>query len=245
MVERKRRRTTQQVKDDIMQAVGSVLSKHGLTKLGVDEIAAEAGMDKATLYRHYKDFFDLLKKYIEQEDIWINFFNNEIYSVDENNLASYMSNMFEEQFNKLLNNTKQQELMIWELAEKSILMKDISQKREDMATDLLDNINESFKYKDVSSNNIIAIIIAGIYYLTLHKDISSFCNIDINNKEHKAKFISDMKWLVESIFSTITETERIVLNCIENGLDNELIAKITEIDIKRVEELYNVGSRQE
>ena len=241
MVKRNRRRTTQQVKDDIITAVGNVLAKQGVGKLGVETVAAEAGMDKAMLYRHYKDFNDILRTYVEQEDFWINFLNTDPYLLDENNLAPYVSKMLENQFNELLSNNKLQEFIIWELVDKSQLMKDIAQKREDMALGILKEVQTNFPHKTVSSNNMLAIISAGIYYLALHKDITSFCTIDLNNKVHREKFLTDLSWLIERVFSPISETERIALNCIKKGLDNALIAEITGMDVKRIEGIRSLG----
>lgn len=237
MVKRNKRRTTQQVKDDIIKAVGNVLAKHGVSKLGVEIVADEAGMDKAMLYRHYKDFNDILRAYLEQEDFWINFLDKKLDQLNKDNLAPYVSEILENQLNELLSNNKLQELLIWELVDKSQLMKDIAQKREDMAFGILKEIQTHFPHKIVSSYNILAIISAGIYYLALHKDISSFCTINLNSKAHKEKLIADLSWLIERVFSPISETERIAINCIEKGLDNALIAEITGMDVKRIKEL--------
>lgn len=238
MQERKKRRTTQQVKDDIMQAVGNVLAKQGVNKLGVESVASEAGMDKAMLYRHYKDFNDILKTYVEKEDFWINFLSNKEYiEVSEHNIVDFICGMFIKQFTELLENDKLQQLLIWELVDTNGLMKDIDQKREDKALVILDEIKVFFPHNSVSSNNILAIIAAGIYFLVLQKNISKFCTIDLTNKEHQKKFISDLQWLIKRIFSPITQTERIAINCINKGMELQLIADVTELSIQHIEKL--------
>jgi len=240
MEARKKRRTTQQVKDDIMKAVGNVLEKQGAGKLGVENVAAEAGMDKAMLYRHYKDFNDILKSYIENEDFWINFLKNDFGTLNEKNLVAFVSGMLGQQFNELLNNKKLQELIAWELVGESQLMKNVAQNREDMAMDIINGIKSVFPHKNISSNNVLAIITAGIYYLVLHKNISTFCELDLNDKEHQKQFTSDLFWLINRVFSPINESERIAINCIEKGMDNTLIAEITGLKISCIEELKHI-----
>jgi hypothetical protein len=237
MQNRKKRRTTQQVKDDILQAVGDVLAKYGASKLGVEAVAAAAGMDKAMLYRHYKDFNDLLKNYIDQEDFWLKFLDEDFHIEGKSNLAHSVSKMFEGLLMELLKNKKFQELIIWEFADKSQLMKDVAQRREEMAHDILTDVQKYFPYKSVSSNNIMAIISAGIYYLTLHKDISTFCTIDLNNLDHQKDFLADLNWLIDKVFSPISESERIALNCLKRGMDKQLISEITGLSLEQLHEL--------
>ncbi|MBN2772124.1 MAG: TetR/AcrR family transcriptional regulator [Spirochaetes bacterium] len=237
---RKKRRTTEEVKSDIMQAVGRVLESQGVGKLGVETVAAEAGMDKAMLYRHYKDFNDILKCYVESEDFWINFLGNEYGTFDENNLVSFVSEMIEKQFKELLANKKLQELIVWELVDKSQLMKNVAQKREDLAIDILNGIKALFPYNNISSNNVFAIITAGIYYLVLHKNISTFCGLDLNDKEHQKQFSTDLLWLIARILSPRSELERVAINCINKGFDDAVISDITGLEIDHIKKLHNL-----
>jgi len=238
MEERKKRRTTQQVKDDIITAVGNVLSNQGYNKLGVKAVAAEAGMDKAMLYRHFKDFNDILTQYTKQEDFWIKYLAvPEQLHATQDNIVELLTNVFTSQFKALTENTKFQELLKWELLNSNEIMRENAKTREDMASHLLDEIQRYFPHAEISSNNILALITAGIYYLLMHKDISTFAKIDINKKEHQEKFISDIIWLIDRIFSPMTETERIALNCIKKDLDTELISEITALSPYHIDSL--------
>jgi hypothetical protein len=116
-------------------------------------------------------------------------------------------------------------------------MKDVAQRREEMAHDILTDVQKYFPYKSVSSNNIMAIISAGIYYLTLHKDISTFCTIDLNNLDHQKDFLADLNWLIDKVFSPISESERIALNCLKRGMDKQLISEITGLSLEQLHEL--------
>ncbi len=236
---RNKRRTTEEVKSDILDAVGKVLVKHGYNQLGVEIVAKEAGMDKAMLYRHFENFEGILKAYVEQEDFWLNFLVKHGKSTIKNHVT-FFQNMFEAQFKELLKNKELQQLLIWELADKRSMMKDVAKRREHMAGDILQQSKKLLNHADINVNNILAILTAGLYYLALHKDQSTFCEVDLNDSLQQKKFITDLYWLIEQIFNkvnSLSERERIALNCINKDMDTNLIAEITELSTQRVEEL--------
>ena len=47
----------------IIDAVGTILAKHGLEKLGINAVAREAGVDKVLIYRYFGGFEQLLKAF--------------------------------------------------------------------------------------------------------------------------------------------------------------------------------------
>jgi AcrR family transcriptional regulator len=57
---KRRRRNTIAVKLDLIDAVGTVLKKHGFSKLGINVVAEEAGVDKNVIYRNFGDFISYL-----------------------------------------------------------------------------------------------------------------------------------------------------------------------------------------
>jgi AcrR family transcriptional regulator len=237
MQTRKRRRTTQEVKDDILNAVGSVLTNQGLSKLGVETVAADANMDKAMLYRHFKNFNDILQTYIDQEDYWIKLLEHTFIEVNNDNLASTTFDLIKEQFEAIFNSSKMQQLLVWELLDKNNVTNYAANKREEVAANILNEVSSIFPHKDVSSKNITAIIVGGIYFLCLHKHHSTFCGVDINNEEEQSRFISDLYWLIERTFSSDNEVVKVAHRCIDKGLDNQLIADITGLSIDYINTL--------
>ena len=59
-------------KDKLFQTAGRLFYQHGYRAIGVDTIAAESGIGKMTLYRHYPSKDDLIVAFLEQsdEDFW-------------------------------------------------------------------------------------------------------------------------------------------------------------------------------
>ena len=55
-------------KDQIFQTAGKLFYQNGYRAIGVDTIAAESGIGKMTLYRHYPSKDDLIVAYLKDSD---------------------------------------------------------------------------------------------------------------------------------------------------------------------------------
>ena len=62
-------------KEKVFQTAARLFYKHGYRAIGVDTIAAESGIGKMTLYRHYPSKDDLIAAYLQNsnETFWENF----------------------------------------------------------------------------------------------------------------------------------------------------------------------------
>jgi AcrR family transcriptional regulator len=65
-------------KEKVFQTAARLFYQHGYRATGVDMIAAESGIGKMTLYRHYPSKDDLIIAYLKDWDdvFWINFEQN-------------------------------------------------------------------------------------------------------------------------------------------------------------------------
>ena len=55
-------------KDKIFQTAAHLFYQHGYRAVGVDTIAAESGIGKMTLYRHYASKDDLIAAYLKDSN---------------------------------------------------------------------------------------------------------------------------------------------------------------------------------
>lgn len=62
-------------KDKLFQTAARLFYEHGYRAIGVDTIAAESGIGKMTLYRHFPSKDDLIVAYLQDSDriFWTNF----------------------------------------------------------------------------------------------------------------------------------------------------------------------------
>lgn len=235
----KRRRNSTEVKMDLLEGVGKALTKYGHTHLGINNVSLESRVEKATLYRHYADFNDLLRTYVEKQDFWV--LKLRKYEHREIRIGrTFIKNILIEQFETLYKNKELQKLLIWELGDMDDIVTPIALKREVMAQRLLKKGEGLLLEQGLNFNFIIATFIAGIHYLVLHKDKSTFCNVDINAKSDRLEFIKTIEWLVDLVFDKaddISKAERIAINAYKAGVEPEKIAEFTELSIERIHEL--------
>ena len=167
-------------KQKFIKAVGTILRKEGYQKLGVNRVAQVAGVDKSSLYYHFGSFDNLLEQYVLANDYWLGAFKE---TQNADNLIESGKNMIVHQVDAILKNEELQAFLLWELSENKGIPKYIAGLREEMAHDTLKQFRQYFKDTDVDLEMIAAILISGIYYLVLHRNQSSFCNVDINKTD--------------------------------------------------------------
>ncbi len=236
---RKRRRNTLAVKMDLVNAVGTTLKKYGFSKLGISLVAQEAKVDKTVIYRNYTDFDKLLEAYIEKQDYWL----QALKEVGENKIddkREFMKQVLIDQFNTIYASKELQQLLIWGLSDNKGYISTIALKREIMSEGINEQYGSLLDDYGLKFNYISALMIAGIYYIVLNKDQSTFCNTDINTKKDKQEFIAILEWLVDLVFDKmekINEMEQVAIRAHKNGINNEVIAEITNLSIERISEI--------
>ncbi len=236
---KRRRRNTIAVKLDLLDAVGAVLKKHGFSKLGINIVAEEAGVDKNVIYRNFTDFDSLLEEFVEKQDYWLRTMK-ELGKTKIENHRELMKQMLIGQFKTIYSNKELQQVLIWELGDRDDITTSLAIKREVLSEGVINQYQSLLDDFGIDFNSIAAIMIAGIYYLILHKDKSTFCETDINQKSDKEKLLKSIEWLVDLIFDkkeALSELEEIAINAHKEGIALEIIAKITKLSTKRIKEL--------
>jgi AcrR family transcriptional regulator len=236
---KRRRRNTIAVKIDLIDAVGTVLKNHGYSKLGINIVAQEAGVDKNVIYRNFNDFDTLLEAYVEKQDYWLKTMK-EFGKIKIENHREFMKQLLLEQFNTLYSNRELQQLLIWELGDKGDFTTSLAVKREIYSEGIIKQYQPLLDDFGVDFNSIAAMMIAGIYYLILHKDKSTFCETDINHKNEREDFMNAINWLVDLVFDKrekVSEIEKVAINAYKEGIEIKTISKITTLSIEKIKSI--------
>jgi AcrR family transcriptional regulator len=234
--DRKTRRNKQKVRYDLLDAVGKTLKERGFNQLGINTVAEMAGTDKNAIYRHFGSFEQLLDQYLEKQDFWLKSLSTYKDTKVENH-KQFIKDLLLGQYETINRNKELQQLLIWELGELSQRTKSLSQRREQLSEAILKQYESHFQ-GEMDFNVMMSIIIAGIYYLILHKEHSTFCLVDFKNE--KDRIHKGIDQLIEIIFQArdnLQIKEQIAINAIKNGLDTQTVSKITELSLSRVEDL--------
>ena len=168
----------------LIQAVGEILREQGHAGIGVNKIALRAGVSKPLIYRYFDSLNNLLKRYIQEKDYWLPLFDElqEFEIPKAEALAGFYTGILQEQFRFFYEEREMQALILWQLSQRHPLLRHISDIREKEGAKLLSLASSRFQGTGISFPAITAIIVEGIYGLTLHAyaNQSTVCGIDIN-----------------------------------------------------------------
>lgn len=65
-----RRRRRLRTEESLLEAVGEILQEKGVSELGVNAIAARAGVEKVLVYRYFSGLEGLMEAYAARSDFW-------------------------------------------------------------------------------------------------------------------------------------------------------------------------------
>lgn len=198
-------RDKERTKVKMIQAVGKVLLKKGYTGLNASSIAKEAGIDKSLVWTYFGSLDNLVEEYIAQRDFWkykaADSINN-MLTFKDGIKAEYMSGLLQFQFQSLLDDEILQRIMLWGISEKKDFLRHISDERELIGEEVFKIVDPQFKNSDIDIRGILAIIVAGIYYLVLHGKTngSLFCGIDLNTADGEIRIKESISQIISMAY---------------------------------------------
>ncbi|WP_158963964.1 TetR/AcrR family transcriptional regulator [Myroides fluvii] len=192
----------------MIAAVGKVLQKKGYTGLTAPNIAKAAGVDKKLVWTYFGGIDNLVEEYISQKDFFKSTAKSDIDLLlqDPDKLTQYHINqLLQNQFDTLLTNRALQRIIHWEVGESNDILRKIADKREEIGEELFSKTIPSFEHSNVDIRARLALVISGIYYLTLHakNNGSKFCGIDINTTEGKQRISDAIQELISDAYDKI------------------------------------------
>lgn len=195
-------RNKERTKQKLIETVGEVIRSEGYSKLGVNNIANKAGVSKKLIYRYFTTVDNLIETYIKQKDYWVTLNSEvgELMTANKHNHGKALAGSFlENLFNHLQTLPETQKIILWEISEKSKLMREVSLIREALGSHLFKITDPEFANTDIDIRAVYALLIGGIYYLNLHANGTggTFCEIDIKTAEGKERIIKGLKTIVD------------------------------------------------
>lgn len=154
----------------LLEAVGAIVREKGFLGLGINAIAEKAGVSKVLIYRYFGDLDGLLAAWAVKNNYWGNSATDAAMG-GETTPSKLAERIFSGQIRSLRSSKESREILRWFLAEESPLsarvMAMIEERgKETMATAL--GTAKAKPSKRLSAG--LAIIVGGIYYLSLIAD---------------------------------------------------------------------------
>lgn len=189
----------------MVASVGKVLQKKGYPGLTPPNIAAAAGVDKKLVWAYFGGLDNLIEEYFQQKDFWKvgskNVISDMLASPDTIGREAIYT-LLQNQFDTLVKDKVLQKFIHWELGENNKMLRKVADEREEIGEQLFKVLEPDFKDSDVNLRATLALLIGGIYYLSLHahSNGSTFCGIDINIDEGKRQIDDTIKDIIYRIF---------------------------------------------
>mgnify|MGYP003032625326 FL=1 len=181
-------------------AVESVL-KRGFSGSLVSEIIKKAKIEPVVFYNRYQNLEEFFSEFVKGYDYWFSDVAKEANKLEtpHDQFIALIEGLQE----CMIEKSVMLELIRWEIAVDNDITKRTASIREMFTLPLAEKYDDLFKNSGIDFVAIATIIVSGLYYLYLHKDRSTFCNIDMNTEEGRNRVNQAIKFLSELLFSKI------------------------------------------
>lgn len=237
---RRPRRTNLALDRDIMNAAKVIIEKNGFANTTLTSIMQEAGIEPNVFYKRFDNLDKLFDHFVQHYDYWFsNIVDAKTVPTDP---KGFYTKLLLELARQLYRNKSMQKILIWELSEDNPTTRRTARLRESNSVELVNQLNEHFKGTAMDMSVFTALMIGGIYYMTLHKDRSTFCGIDFSTRAGKAKLLETIQNISNCVFQ-FNSTVKKENNALEiakrmkaEGIDNETILRCTRINLQDISE---------
>ncbi len=224
--EKRIRRTKIAIERDVLRAVDSLIEEVGFSNITLTGVAERAKIEPAVFYRRYANLEELFNKYSHKYDYW---FGDILQSIPKNlTQVEGFYWVLEALIGSLYHNKGMQQLLKWELSEDNPITRRTAKLRESINEPLIRLLEYKFQGSGLDINVISAIVIAGIYYLILHRKRSTFCAVDFASRQGKARLNEGIKQMLDLLFQKVS-TEQKLIKIAEKlkaeGVSEEIIAR--------------------
>jgi len=206
-------RDKERTKLKLLNAVGEIIRQEGYKGLGVNKIAHVAGVNKKLIYRYFDSVDNLIEQYVRRKDYWVSFVDK--LEIAESSKEDYgrgaLSDLLGKQLDFFFIEEELQQILLWEISEKSTLMREIAETRERFGSELFTFSDALFKDTPVDLRSLAALQVAGIYYLVLHakNNGSTFCEIDINTEEGRNRIKKAIEQITNWAFEEAKKAKKV------------------------------------
>lgn len=190
----------------LIRAVGSLLSKHGFTALGVNAVAREAGVDKVLIYRYFGGLSELIAAFGREGDFWPSIeelADGDIETFNQLSLDAKMSQLAKNFIAAIQRRPLTQEIMAWEMVERNELTVELETIRETMTLRFIEIFFPEMNQR-IDMQAITAIIGAAISYLVSRsRHIRWYSGVDLQSKEGWKRLEDAIEIMVRGVLEQV------------------------------------------
>ncbi len=219
------RRTRKEIEQSLVAALEKLIPEYGFQNLQLAVLLKEADLDHNVFYRNFGSLDKLFEQFVGSYDFWLA--NKvDINSIREVGDRQFLINLFQTLYKEFENNESMQQIILWELDNKNSITQKSAIIRENLNLNVIAYYDNLFKGSKVDINVVNAILISSVYYLTLHKKVSKFCNVNFDTQVGRTRMLDSIELVVNLIFDQLESNNKTRNAAKRMNKDGISIAKI-------------------
>ena len=199
-----RQRDRERTKQMLIDAALAIIREEGFTEMGVNAVSARAGVSKVLLYRYFGGLDGLYRAVAGEIDPLQARTAARLFDELESALPpqEIIRRTIVELHEALKNDDLTKNLLIWELTNQNSVTDALSAAREETGLRLTEEFRSHLSAagagEDIDLNALMALVTAGVFYLTLRSDtVDLFNGVDIGSREGWERIAAAIASLIE------------------------------------------------
>lgn len=200
----KNQKNREKTEAKLVQAIAEVLAEKGFTKLGVNAVARQAGVDKVLIYRYFDDLNGLMEAYAKSSDFWPSSVEllgegDELAQLSAMPFADGFAEVFRRYSKAIRSRPLTLEILSWETIDRNALTIALEEVRESMGLELMAFLAE-MNPPQADWQAIANIFSGAIHYLAIRsRKVTVFSGMDIAGEEGWDRLIDSIHVLVSNL----------------------------------------------
>lgn len=204
---KRHRRTKADIENSINKAAENIILEKGFSGMTVLDIIKRAKIEPVTFYSRYRNLEEFYDMFVREYDYWL---SEVLKPLPE---RTYDQDRYVEIFKNLIDYLKDDSIMLellrWEVNDANRVTKRAATNREEQTLPLTEIYGNQFIGSDIDFVAISTLLIAGIYYLNLHRKCSPFCGIDVTTADGRRRLTNAITSLSDHMFRQKDSKDRI------------------------------------
>lgn len=192
------RRSKHEIERSLFEAATRIIKKYGFPGLTVTGIIQQAKVDPPVFYNRYTGMEDFIEKYVRNYDYWLR--DSLHVSLKGDNPVKEMEIILNELIDSLVDNVPMQKLIAWEMNENNYITRRTTQERDLTSGPVIDYFRDALEGCSARFDYSLALLIGGLYYLIIHRDLGTFNYIDFSKKEAMVELKKNLSVILNKVF---------------------------------------------
>lgn len=190
----------------MVDAVGMVLKEQGYTGLNIANITVKAGVDRRLVSTYFGNVDNLIEEYLNSKDYWMNKVAPKVQEIaqksetfGEQEIVKILHTLYDE----VDGSVDLQRMLLWQVSEYNPKISTLLEQREKLGEPLFQATDTDFTDTDIDLRAMLAVQIAGIYYLNLQAKSNNveFCEVKLGTEQGTKRIKNAIAKMMELVYS--------------------------------------------